>query len=470
MNSRKEINFWSARKVCAAIASREISSEEYARELLTACSENDSLNAFVSLDETRVLESARLKDSAPATNALHGLPLGLKDAIGTADFATTAGTAALQNHRPNHNAEVVEPLLDAGAFVFGKLNLHELCYGITSNNAYTGSVRNPADKTKIPGGSSGGAGAAVAAGLVPAALGTDTGGSIRIPAALCGVVGFRPTIGRYSQKGIVPVSPTRDTAGPLCRGVDDAAMIDAVISQSADQLERLSPSKLRLGIPNQYFLDNLHHDTREIFEARLDDLRTNNWVLVNVDIKGIEPPLEGCGFPIALYETKAALINYLAEFAPQGPSLKELISQISSPDVKAVLTGLTQPEFADMADVYRDAIANRRPKLQSILASTFSENRLDAIIFPTTIMPACAIGDDESTQLNGEDVAVFPTYIHNTDPGSIAGIPGISIPAGLTSTGLPVGIELDGPSGSDRHLLAVAAALEADLSVTNFSR
>ena len=446
--------------MCAAIAARKLSVSEYTRELLSACRENADLNAFITLDEDRAMECAQQKDHNPSTGLLHGLPVGLKDAIGTAELPTTAATPALHKHRPKQDAEVVQPLLEAGAFVLGKLNLHELSYGITSNNAHTAPVRNPYDQTRIPGGSSGGSGAAVAAGLLPAALGTDTGGSVRIPAALCGVVGFRPTTGRYSQKGIVPVSHTRDTAGPICRSVDDVAMIDAVITRSADQLERLKPAQLHIGVPNQYYLDNLHPETRSIFEARLADLRAAGWLLTKVDIEGIEAPMEGCGFPIALYETKGNLISYLKQYAADGPSFDQLLSQVKSPDVAGVLASLNAPEFEAMAGAYQDAIKNRRPKLQSIFDRAFSDKRLDAIIFPTTILPACLIGEDETTQLNGADVPVFPTYINNTDPGSIAGIPGISVPAGLTSNGLPVGIELDGPARSDRHLLAVATMLE----------
>lgn len=460
MAEDQDLRFCTARRASQAIAVGEVSAEDYTAQLLRACVENADLNAFITLDEDHALSIARTLDSTPSRGPLHGLPIGLKDAIGTAAFPTSAGTSALRDHIPATDAEVVQPLTAAGAFVFGKLNMHELSYGITSNNACTGAVRNPYDPTRIPGGSSGGAGAAVAAGLVPVALGTDTGGSVRIPAALCGVVGFRPTTGRYAQTGIVPVSHSRDTAGPICRTVDDAAMIDAVIANEEDRLEDLRPADIRLGVPNQYFLDNLHPETRALFEARLDNLAKAGWVLKHVDLEGLEPPTEGCGFPIALYETKGDLEAYLQKFAKDEPKLNDLIGSIDSPDVKGVLQGLLAPAFEDMASAYEDAIENRRPKLQNLLADCFSENRLDGLVFPTTILPAAPIGDDEMTELNCEQVPTFPTFIHNTDPGSIAGIPGISIPAGVTSTGLPVGIEIDGPAGSDRHLLAVAALLE----------
>ena len=463
VTDKPDIWQWSARRICRAIADGEISSAEYVEELLARCRRNADLNAFITFDEEAARSRARELDAAERRGTLHGLPVGVKDAIGSAHLRTTAGTPGLATHRPVEDADVVKPLVDAGAFLLGKLSMHELSYGITSNNAHFGPVRNPFDRGRIPGGSSGGAGAAVAAGLVPAALGTDTGGSVRIPAALCGVVGFRPSAGRYPQRGIVPVSRTRDTAGPICGSVDDAAMIDAVVTGVPDRLVVPAPSGVRIGVPNQYFLETLAADTREVFTSRLEELRRAGWSIEAVDIDGMQRPEEGCGFPIALYETKSGLAAYLSAFAPDGPTLEELIEQVASPDVSGILGGMLAPAFEEMAGTYRDAIDSGRPRLQQAFAACFAENALDALIFPTTVRTAALIGEDETVELAGETVPAFPTFIRNTDPGSIAGIPGISIPAGLSADGLPVGIALDGPAGSDRRLLAVARALETDL-------
>lgn len=463
MTDEHDIAYWSARRACHAIAAGETSSTEYVQELLAHCRLGTELNAFIALDAELALTAAGTLDAAGPGGALRGLPVALKDAIGSAGLPTTAGTPGLANHRPAEDADVVKPLVDAGAFVFGKLNMHELSYGITSNNAHHGPVRNPFDPRRIPGGSSGGAAAAVAAGMVPAALGTDTGGSVRIPAALCGVVGFRPSAGRYPQRGIVPVSRTRDTAGPICRSVDDAAMLDAVVAGVPDRIEIPAPSQVRLGVPDRYFLETMAADTRELFELRLEELRSAGWVIETVDIEGVQRPEDGFGFVIALYETKFGLSRYLAEFAPHGPTLEELVEQVASPDVGGLLSGLLAPEFEEMAGAYCEAIATGRPGLQAAFASCFSENELDALIFPTTVRTAALIGEDDTVELDGEAVPTFPAFIRNTDPGSIAGIPGISVPAGLAGDGLPVGIGLDGPAGSDRRLLAIACALEADL-------
>jgi len=457
------VRFWSARAVCQAVRDKSISVAEYTEELIAACRDNQALNAFIALDETRARTLAKAKDAASATGLLHGLPIGIKDAIGTNDLPTTAGTNALRGHRPKQNANVVDRLLESDAFVFAKLNQHEMSFGITSNNAAFGPVRNPYDLERIPGGSSGGAGAAVASGMVPAAIGTDTGGSVRIPAALCGLVGFRPSIGRYSQQGIVPISNTRDTAGPLCRSVDDAAFIDAAISGDADELENIAIGDLRIGLPANHFFDNLHGGTAAVISTALDCLRAAGCKFTEVEMTGIEAPADACGFPIAIYETKRELTRYLSETAANGPSFEQLVAEIASPDVKAFLSGMLAPEYDDLAEIYRDAIDHKRPNLQKHLSGCFADNRLDAFIFPTTILPAARIGEDESVELNGQIVPLFPTLVHNTDPGSTAGIPGVTIPAGLTQQGLPVGLGIDGPFGSDRRLLAIAKTLEAAL-------
>ena len=240
-------------------------------------------------------------------------------------------------------------------------------------------------------------------------------------------------------------------------------MIDAVVTGVPDRLVVPAPGDVRIGVPNQYFLETLAADTRDVFTSRLEELRRAGWSIEAVDIDGIQRPEEGCGFPIALYETKSGLAAYLAAFAPDGPTLEELVEQVVSPDVSGILGGMLAPAFEEMADTYRDAITNGRPRLQQVFAACFAENALDALIFPTTVRTAALIGEDETVELAGETVPAFPTFIHNTDPGSVAGIPGISIPAGQSPDGLPVGIALDGPAGSDRRLLAVARALEADL-------
>jgi len=356
----------------------------------------------------------------------------------------------------------VRRLRAAGALIAGKAGMHELAFGITNNNAVTGPVRNPWDRRRIPGGSSGGCGCVVAAGLVPVAIGTDTGGSVRVPAALCGLAGLRPTIGRYPGDGIAPISKTRDTAGPLARSIRDCALVDQVLSRTSESMVPADLAGVRLGLPRQHFREDLDADVAATVQRCVDLLRTAGVEFVEVDVEGIAQASAAAGFPIALYEFVRDMGAYLRETG-RDVSLEALVAGIGSPDVAGVvrplLGGGAVPESA-----YRDALEQRRT-LQRLYADLFSRERIEGLVFPTTPRTASLIGEDETVELNGHPSPTFPTFIRNTDPGSNAGIPGLTIPAGL-SKGLPVGLAIDGPAGTDRRLLGIAAAIEALLPAT----
>ena len=448
----------------AAIRSGEITAEVLAAALLQRAKALNALNAFMNLDEAIVLEAARTADlhqaSGKALGPLHGVPIALKDNINTSAFPTTAGTPALSRHRPKANAPVAQALIDAGAIVFGKVGMHELAYGITSNNAGFGAIHNPFDPKHVPGGSSGGSGAAVGARIVPASIGSDTGGSIRVPAAFCGVLGFRPTVRRWPQAGIVPISATRDTAGPLARKAADLAAIDAVVTRADPALATPPLKGLRIGLPRSHFWEDIEPETARICEAALDTLRYAGAVLVEADLPNIWAINEAVSFTVALYETKRDLDGYL-----EGESLSlrfaDILAEVASPDVKGVLASLLDPATAVPEQAYHDAITAHRPKLIDLYRGYFAARNVNSVVFPTTPLPAPLIGDDKTVMLNGYELPTFMTVIRNTDPGSNAGIPGISVPVGVTSGGLPVGLAFDGPSGADRDLLGLALALEA---------
>jgi mandelamide amidase len=449
-------------EAAAALARGEITALGYADALLARAEQGAALNAFIFHDPEQVRAAARSADahrarSGASTGALHGVPLALKDNLDTADMPTTGGTPGLAGHRPKRNAPVVQKLLDAGAVPFGKANLHELAYGITNHNAGFGAARNPYDRTRIPGGSSGGVGVAVGARMVPGGIGSDTGGSVRIPAALCGIVGFRPTTGRWPQAGIVPISHTRDTAGPMARSVADCALLDAVVAGSR-ALPAVSLKGLRLGVPRAHFWEPLDAETARLMDDSLARLKDAGAVLVEGDIADVGRLDAEAGFPIALHETVVDLDRYLAS---HGSPLRyaELVAQCKSPDVAGLLQTLHR-EGAVPEAAYRHALDVLRPQLQAAYREHFARHDLAAVVFPTTPLPAAPIGEDETVSMNGERVPTFFTFIRNTSPGSVAGIPGISLPAALTAAGLPLGLELDGPEGDDARLLAVAAAVE----------
>jgi mandelamide amidase len=399
---------------------------------------NSEYNTFISID--------RNLPSSPATPdaALAGMVLAVKDNIHVAGLPNTAGTPLLKDFVPSEDAAIIERLKAAGAVV---------------NNAAFGFVGNATNPQYMAGGSSGGTGSAVALGLAHAGIGTDTGGSVRIPAAINGLVGFRPSTGRYPNSGMTLISPTRDTAGPITRNVADAARLDAVMSGDADELESVSLQGLRIGVPRAYFYDMLHPNVARNTESVLTKLAQAGVELVEADLEGIPEFNDQVGFPVVLYEASVVLPEYLERNMPNASS-DDLLAAIASPDVKEMVgqaLGGAIPE-----QVYLEARDVHRPAMQKAYADYFAKQGVEAVIFPTLPLPACPLAEDMSTvELNGEQVPTFPTYIRNTDPASNAGIPGISLPAGLSDEGLPIGVELDGPAGSDRRLLAIAAAVEA---------
>jgi mandelamide amidase len=464
---RRDLAQLTVTEAAQLIRDGRVSSAELTRALLKRIRANADLNAFITVNEDAALDAAHRADrqrdrgDARELGPLHGVPLVLKDNIHVAGLTNTAGTPGLRNFVPDDNAPVAQALLDAGAIVLGKTNMHELAFGITSNNAAFGAVKTPYDRSKFAGGSSGGTGAAVAARLAPGGLGTDTGGSVRIPAALNGVAGLRPSVTRYPQVGITPISSTRDTAGPLARTVVDLVLLDSVITRDWRRVQPESPRKIRLGVVPEMF-ENLDVETRVLTDLALQKLRRAGVTLVDVRMDGLADLNGKVGFPVALFEANRDLTAYLTNY-DTGLTLEQLAAQIASPDVKGIFQGavLTGAPGAIPESVYRDAINLYRPQLQKLYADTFRNHRLDAIVFPTTPLPASpAVGSDEFVSLNGVNVPTFFTYIRNTDPGSNAGVPGLSIPMALTKGGLPLGIEIDGPAGSDRKLLAIGLTLE----------
>jgi mandelamide amidase len=355
----------------------------------------------------------------------------------------------------------VQHLLDAGALILGKANLQELAYGPTSNNAAFGAVHNPYDPTRIPGGSSGGTGAAVAARLAPAGLGTDTAGSVRVPGSLCGITTFRPSTLRWPQAGIVPISHTRDTAAPMARHVADCALLDGVVTGDATEVAAARLEGLRLGVPRGYFWENLDAELAGILEGTLARLRDAGVILVEGDVADVVELDAMAGFPIALYELVGDVERYLRE-QETGLDFARVMAEVKSPAVRAALASLVGTGAVPEA-TYREALGTYRPALQEAYRRYFREHGVAAIVFPTTPLPAATIGDDDVVDLNGVPVPTFGTFIRNLCPGSAAGLPGLSLPAGLTRAGLPVGIALDGPEGGDHQILAIGLALESVL-------
>lgn len=423
------------------------------------------LNAFIAtLPADELLAKARdcdrrRREGMPC-GPLTGLLICVKDNIHVAGFANTAGTPGLRDFRPAADAEAFATLRASGAICVGKTNMHELAFGITSANAAFGAVRNPLAPEKFAGGSSGGTAAAIAAGLVPAGLGTDTGGSARIPAALCGIAGFRPSSGRYSQIGVTPISRTRDTIGVMGRTVEDIALLHAVLMKQDLSGDRPSPPPIRLGVCS-YFFEGIDFETQAIIDGALRRLQSRGVDLVDVEIPDIASLMADSAFPIAMYEVTRDLRNYLAEYGT-GVDLEALLRGVASADVKGLLgSAMHDIEHSDVAR-YNAALASRE-QLTRRYHEAFATHGVTALAMPTTPLPSRDIAPMlDTVELNGARVPTFPTYIRNAEPATIVGLPSLSIPAGRTRSGLPVGLLLDGLD--DATLLAAGRAIQDWLS------
>ncbi|MCZ7657327.1 MAG: indoleacetamide hydrolase [Xanthobacteraceae bacterium] len=460
----QELTGLTAREAATAIRDGRVTSRALVDALIDRAAAKAGLNAFITLDARGAREAADRADAIARAGAplrpLHGVPIVAKDNINAAGLPATAGTPALKGFVPSEHAPVLKRLLDAGAILLGKTNMHELAFGITSNNAAFGAVGNAYAPDRFAGGSSGGTGAAIGARMAPAGLGTDTGGSVRIPAALNGIAGLRPTSGRYPQAGIAPISHTRDTAGPMARSVSDLVLLDAAITGGSREAAPAALAGQRLGVAKELAADT-DPETARLFAAAVAALRQAGAEIVEVEVAAVLELNAKVSFPVALYEVRGDLDGFVKGAATD---IRAVASAIASPDVKSVFENLVLGEKAIPENVYRDAVGPHRAELVAAYNKVFNDNRLDALIFPTTPLPAQPIkGSDEKVMLNGKEVPTFQTFIRNTDPGSNAGIPGLSVPMGLTRDGLPVGLELDGPAGSDRKLLAIGLAVEEAL-------
>jgi indoleacetamide hydrolase len=453
----------SAIDLIESVRSGTLAVSDIAQQTSAAIEEKKDINAVISSNTNLVSENAKRLDEKIASGdllPLHGLPVLIKDNINTVDFPTTAGTPALANNQPADDAGVVSLLKNAGALICGKANMHELAFGITSNNACTGAVHNPYNKDLIPGGSSGGSAAAVAAGIVPVSLGSDTGGSNRIPASLCGVCGFRPGSNRYPGDGFINLSKTRDTAGVFARNMSDLALVDEILS-NGDEAKPVNIENMRLAVPRDPFFKALENETTTVIESALELIEKSGATLVEVDMQELFSLNDKISFPIAVYETLRDLADYLKD-NNVGVNLEQMTAMIKSPDVKHIMqVSMTDGNVPE--EVYLEALNVHRPQIQKMYADYFLQNEIDAIVYPTTPLTARPIGDDETVDFNGHRLPTFPSYVRNGDPASNAGIPSLSIPAGLTPTGLPVGLSIDGPADSDAKVLGIGLALEAIL-------
>lgn len=430
-----------------------------AAHIVRRLGEIGSYNTTTQADPDRITD---LLTQAATPGPLAGLPIGVKDNIDATPFATTGGSPALQGYAPTEDAPPVARLRAAGAVPVMKLNLHEFAFGVTSNNGLYGPVRNPADPARVAGGSSGGSAAAVALGVVPAALGTDTGGSVRIPAAFCGICGFRPSTGRYPDGGVLTISVTRDTIGPMAATVADCALLDGIITGD-DSLPDLPDRPLRLGVASDA-LSGLSTATDAAMSRALETLAAAGIELVPLDTSGIDAATIRHGDPVAFCEG----YHSFADLAPRlsGQDYTTFSGRISSPDVAGIFAAL--PQLADDThDAWQEAITVALPRLRAEFQALLDDSGVDAILSATVPIPPPLIGEDATCAVDGADLPTFPTITRNTTRASMLGTPSLSLPAGRDAGGLPFGLMVEAAAGADRRLLALAMKIESSLTTLN---
>lgn len=410
---------------------------------------NARLNAYITVMGESALAEARNAEREIARGKwrglLHGIPIAVKDNVWTRGVRTTAGSKILANFEPERDAEVVARLRAAGAVVLGKTHLHEFAYGVTSNNVHYGPAHNPYDLERIPGGSSGGSAIAVAAGLCAAAVGTDTGGSIRIPAALCGVTGFKPAFGAVPVDGIVPLCASLDHCGPIARAVGDAALMYRAMCGGARERAggRRPVHGLRLGRPEDYFFERVAPEVMSAVEAAQREFQKHGVRIVPVKLAEIEAA-NRASLPIALAE--AYQYHRQAGFFPARAAEY-------SEDVRSRLergAGITAADYLDAREVITRATREFRECAQQV----------DAVIAPTVPVGAPRIGQERVT-IAGVEEDVRGALLRMCRPANLWGAPAISIPCGATPEGLPIGLQLIGFEGREAALLQLAEMYEA---------
>ncbi len=420
----------------------QVSPVELARECLEKIDDrNAELNAFITVTSDAALQSAWEAEreilAGKWRGPLHGIPVGLKDLIDTAGVRTTAASAVFENRVPAKDAALVRNLNAAGAILIGKQNLHEFAYGGSSLISHFGPVHNPVNPTHIAGGSSGGSAAAVACGMCFAAVGTDTAGSVREPAALCGIVGLKPSYGLVSAEGVIQLSKSLDHVGPLTRSVADAAiMLDALTGNSGEYYAGLREQRRNfvIGVPRAYFFDDVNPEVASSVECALATLAASGFIVIDVEVRVDEDRTVQSAEAYAFHRETVA----------KHPDLYD-------PETKRrILTGSAISE-----DRYYSAVrelAHIREEIKKIFQT------VDVLVTPTTPVAAPKIADltEHADRLRPVELLL----LRNTRPVNVWGLPAISVPCGFHSSGLPIGLQIIGPPNGELAVLQIASAFE----------
>jgi len=459
----------SLRELQLALTAKRVSSvalvDAYLARIAAYDDQGPGLNALIHLNPEARAQAAALdaerRRSGPRS-PLHGIPIVLKDNYATVDMPTTGASQALQDFEPAANATAVQRLLDAGAILLGKTNLHEFAYGITTISSLGGQTRNPYDPTRVPGGSSGGTAAAVAASLAAVGMGSDTCGSIRIPAAFNNLVGLRPTKGLGSIHGIMPLSSTQDVIGPLARTTEDLAIVLDIVAGHDPQDAATAPMRER---PRPAFWNALHdasfvgvrigrlrhyHDSAEpevkaAVDAALARMQALGAEVVDVEMPALADLLARSG--LIAHEFESDLDAWLAAFTPAGQTPTTLEAIVAGGEFhEAVSPVLTRSAEAEQDPARYQAALAAREELRAALAAAMTAATVEVLAYPPAGALPVTIGE--------------PQPGNNCSLSANSGFPALSVPAGFTAQGLPVGIELLGAEFADERLVALGHAWE----------
>ena len=468
---------WTIATVRNALLTKKTSARELANDFYTRIERrNPELNAFLALCPERAYAQADRVDAAVAEGKplppLAGVPVAIKDVISTQGVRTTCGSKILENYTPPYDATAIERLENAGAVILGKTNCDEFAMGSSNENSAYGAVRNPAALDRVPGGSSGGSAAAVAAGLSVVALGTDTGGSIRQPGAYCGIPALMPTYGRVSRYGLIAFASSLDRIGPFATNINDAATVMSIIaghdsndSTSAsvsvpDYLAEMEKpvTGLRIGVPEDYFGEGLDPEVKAKVQAGIA-------LLEKLGCRRVPLKMPHTDYAIATYyvvataEASSNLARYDGVrfgLRVQGSTLMDMYRKTRErgfgPEVKRrIMLGT----YA-LSSGYYDAYYLRAQKVRSLIARDFSNafEKVDAILTPTAPIPAFKLGEKTADPLQMYLADIY------TVTGSLAGIPGISVPCGKTAAGLPIGMQIFASHFGEARILQLARAFE----------
>jgi aspartyl-tRNA(Asn)/glutamyl-tRNA(Gln) amidotransferase subunit A len=451
-----ELAFLSIEDAARLLRRKEISPLDLVDASLTRLERyNPSVNAFLTVVAERARQQARRAEREIFRNGLksllHGIPISLKDNFLTRGIRTTGGSKILENFVPDHDSEVAARLDRSGAILLGKTNMHEFAYGITSENPHFGPTRNPWALDRISGGSSGGSAAALAAGMCFASVGTDTGGSIRVPSALCGTVGLKPTFGLVSLAGVIPLAISFDHAGPLARSAADVCILLESIAGSYPKgvrapdhrkLRKNRPRQFRLGWPSHYFFERVDEGVRARMDAAAKCLQTLGARIEPVSLPHLADSVEA-STNIALaeatsyHQSEGYFPARAAEYSDEVRHRLELGEKVTAVDYFRAL-GCRRETIAD----FEAAFAN-----------------VDAILAPASPIPAPMIGQS-NVEIGGASETVRSALVRLNRPANFTGFPAMAIPCGFTHEGLPVGFQLIGPRWSEARLLAMGLAYE----------